>query len=87
MQSFIFDANETPEQAALRKKRAVAQALAGPQQMPQSLGEGLSALGDAFVMRKQMQDAAFPNAPGGERPSFFTAMRNMFSGGHNGGLY
>lgn len=83
MQSFLIPSDETPEQAAARKKRAVVSALMSP---PQSVGEGLTAMGDALAYRMQKRNAALPTAPGGERPSFMTAMKNMF-GGRKGGLY
>jgi hypothetical protein len=85
MNSFLIPANETPEQAALRKRKAVSQALTAP--MPQNVGEGLASLGNALTMRQQQQNAAFPAIPGGEQASFMTAMRNLFSNGRNGGLY
>lgn len=83
MQSFLIPSDETPEQAAARKKRAVVSALMSP---PQSIGEGLTAMGDALAYRMQKRNEAFPKTPGGERPSFMTAMKNMFTGGRNGGL-
>lgn len=84
MQSFIIPADETPEQAALRKRQMVTHALMNP---PTNIGEGLSAMGDAFLFRQQKQNALFPAAPGGAKPSFMTAMQNMFSGGKSGGLW
>lgn len=81
MNSFLIPANETPEQAAKRKRSAVAQALMSP---PQDVVSGIAALGNAMLYRQQQQSAAFPAAPGGARPSFITAMKNMFGGG--GGL-
>ena len=90
MNSFLIPPNETPEQIALRKRKAVADALTRggqPQAMPQNVGEGIAALGNAFVQRQQQQNAAFPTGPGGVKPSFMTAMKNMFFRGGNGGLY
>ncbi|CVI14827.1 conserved hypothetical protein [Agrobacterium fabacearum CFBP 5771] len=84
MQSFLIPANETPEQAAQRKKIAVAQALTSP---PQDVGSGIQAIGNAIMQHQQQQNAAFPAAPGGAKPSFMTAMKNMFTGRNNGGLY
>lgn len=55
---------------------------------PRTIGEGLSALGDGFLERQQRQNSMFPTAPqGSDPPSFFTAMKNLFSGGNNGGLF
>lgn len=87
MMSFNIPANETPEQAAERKRQAVASALMGPQQMPQNVGEGIQAMGQAIMMRQKKQNAAFPAAPGGGKASFATNFANLFSGGHNGGAY
>ncbi|MEH3109470.1 MAG: hypothetical protein PGN22_05120 [Agrobacterium cavarae] len=84
MQGFLIPANETPEQAAQRKKMAVAQAL---MPVPQNVGSGLAAIGDAILYDQEQQNAAFPVAPGGAKPSFMTAMKNMFTGRNNGGLY
>lgn len=86
MNSFLIPANETPDQAAARKRQAVASALAGAA-MPQTIGEGISSLGDGLAARQQGQSAMFPTAPGGAAPSFMTAMKNLFSRSSNGGLY
>lgn len=86
MNSFLIPADETPEQAALRKRQAVAQALM-PQSMPQNVGQGINALGQAIALRAQRQNEQFPTAPGGAKPSLMTTMANLFSGGNNGGLY
>lgn len=82
MNGFLIPANETPEQAEQRKKSAVAQALMSP---PQDVGSGIEALGNAMLYRQQQQNKAFPVAPGGAKPSFMYAMKNMFGGG--GGMY
>lgn len=84
MQSFLIPANETPEQAAQRKKMAVTQALMTP---PMDVGSGISAIGNAILYRQQQQNKAFPTAPGNAQPSFMTAMKNIFTGGNNGGVY
>lgn len=84
MSSFLIPANETPDQAQKRKKMAVAQALMS---QPQDIGSGIQALGNAIMYQQQQQNAAFPAAPGGAKPSFMTAMKNMFTGRNNGGLY
>lgn len=85
MNSFIIPANETPEQAAARKQQAVRSALLGGA-LPQTIGEGISSLGDGLAARQQGQGAMFPSAPGGAQPSFMTAMQNLFGRG-NKGLY
>ncbi|WP_413710665.1 hypothetical protein [Rhizobium sp. Rhizsp82] len=85
MGMFNIPTDETPGQAALRKRRAVAQALSGP--APMTIGAGLAAIGDGLELRQQRQNAMFPSAPGGAQPDFITAMQNLFSGGNNGGLY
>lgn len=59
MPSFIFGAGtkaRTPKEA--EQLRAMSQALALRGGTPKSLGEGLSAIGDAFVARKYMDDAS-----------------------------
>lgn len=84
MMSFNIPADETPEQAAERKRQAVASALMGP---PQNVGEGIQAMGQAILQRQKKQNAAFPAAPGGGKASFATNFANLFSGGHNGGAY
>ncbi len=78
MDSFIFSANETPEQAAMRKRQMVASALT---QQPQNVGQGLSAIGQALMSRSSQ----FPSAPGGATPSLATRFGNIF--GMGGGLY
>lgn len=84
MNSFLIPANEFPDQAEKRKKMAVAQALMS---QPQDIGSGIQALGNAFLQQQPQQNAAFPAAPGGTKPSFMAAMKNMFTGRNNGGLY
>jgi len=68
--------------ASLNKRKAIAMAL----NPPQDLGSGLQSLGQAFAMRAQQQNANYPAAPGGAKPSFFTTMQNLF-GGNQGGIY
>lgn len=71
----------------------IVQKLGGPQSAdpnmasPRNFGEGISALGDGLAQRQRAQAAMFPNAPGNEQPSLMMAMKNLFSGGNNGGLY
>lgn len=83
--NFLIPPDETPEQATLRKRQAVAQALTAP--MPQDMGQGMASLGNALAMRERQRQAAYPQAPGGAQPNFITAMKNLLSGGQNGGLY
>lgn len=85
-QSFLIPANETPEQAAMRKRQAVQSALMGGA-LPQNVSQGLGALADGLVSRQTQQNAAFPQAPGGGTPSFGSSLMNLFSRGNNGGLY
>ncbi|WP_395449952.1 hypothetical protein ACHMW7_09145 [Aminobacter sp. UC22_36] len=55
--AFIFDASrQTP--AELARKRAAAEALAGPTPMPRNVGEGLTALGEAIGYRMTLGDIA-----------------------------
>lgn len=87
MMSFINQPNQsgtTTDEAAMKKRQAVAQALAKP---PQNIGDGINALGQAMLYRAQQQKSAFPAATGNEQPSFMTAMKNMLSRGNNGGPY
>lgn len=85
MMSFISQPEQSGNMTneASMKKRRIAQALANP---PQSLGDGINALGQAMLYRAQQQSSAFPAAPGNAQPSFMTAMQNMLSRGNNGGL-
>lgn len=86
--TYNIPANETPEQAAMRRNRRIAEVLAGrPDVMPQNLGQGLAAIGDALVERQAKQNAAFPVAPGAAKPDWATNFRNLFTRGNNGGLY
>jgi hypothetical protein len=86
MNSFLIQPgqNNASDTEALRKRQAVAQALMQP---PQGIGDGIASLGQAMLYRQQNQNAMFPTAPGGAKPSFMTAMRNMFTGGNNRGAY
>jgi hypothetical protein len=54
---------------------------------PSNVGEGLQSFTQSLLERKQRQDAAFPKAPGGEKPGFGTGFMNLFTGGNNGGLW
>lgn len=83
MQSFIIPADETSEQAEARKRQMVARALANP---PADVGQGIASIGDALAYRQQQQSKMFPAAPGGAKPSFMTAIQNMF-GGSKGGFF
>lgn len=87
MMNFNIPTDETPEMAAERKRQAVASALMSPQQLPQNVGQGIQAMGQAIMMRQKKQNAAFPTAPGGGQASFATNFANLFSGGNNGGMY
>lgn len=61
--AFIFDASrQTP--AELARKRAAAEALAGPTPTPRTIGEGLSALGEAIGYRMMLGDIAKGEAAG-----------------------
>lgn len=86
MMNFINQPNQagtTTDEAAMKKRQAVAQALAKP---PQNIGDGINALGQAMLYRAQQQNGALPAAPGNAQPSFMTAMQHMLSRGNNGGL-
>ena len=65
--AFIFDASkETP--AGLARKRAVAEALAGPTPAPRNVGDGLAALGEAIGYRMTLGDIARGEAVGDAPP-------------------
>ncbi|PYE98925.1 putative Ntn-hydrolase superfamily protein [Rhizobium sp. PP-F2F-G38] len=91
MMDFLIPANETPEEAELRKKKMVVDALRGPQAMPQNVGQGLAVFGDALADRYsqyKQQGKAFPAAPEGSAdPSFGTGFMNFLTGRKNGGLF
>jgi uncharacterized Ntn-hydrolase superfamily protein len=87
MGAFNIPANETPEQAAQRKKQAVAMALAQP---AQNVGQGLGQLGLGIMSGLQTragQGGAYPQAPATAQPSFGTHLMNLLTGNQNGGLY
>ncbi|TNM66476.1 hypothetical protein [Aliirhizobium smilacinae] len=91
MTSFIFggDGQETPEDAARRKRQAVARALAQSSQaqsVGDAIGQGMSGFGDALAYRQQQPQNQFPDAPGGGAPSFMQAIKNMM-GFRSGGLF
>lgn len=82
--SYAFDGNK---QASPDARKRVAAAMAGaPQQMPQDIGQGMQALGQALLQRRENM-GAFPGAPyGSAAPSFGTKISN-FLGLNRGGLY
>lgn len=85
MSSFIsFPGEETDEQAAAKRKQAVARSLMNP---PQDMGSGIAAMGDAIAYRNAQLNNAYPAAPDGGKPSLMTAMQNFMTGGRNGRMY
>ncbi len=80
--SFAFNGNE-PD--AMRKRRAVADAMMG-QGVPQAtdVGSGLAALGNALAYRQQ-QRGPFPDATGGVQAGIGARIGN-FLGLNRGGL-
>jgi hypothetical protein len=76
-QSFLIPADETPEQASLRKRKMVANALLS-QGMPTDIGSGIAALGQAALQRQSMSNAAFPDMPGGGKPTLGMRLGNLF---------
>ena len=86
--SFAFDGNKQADPGA---RRRVAQAMIGATQMPQDMGQGLQALGDALYQRAQMQKAAFPPPPAplpGQQPmSFGQMLANKFGVSGGGSAY
>lgn len=70
--SFAFDGNKQADPSA--RKRVTEAMMGAPQQMPQDVGSGLQALGNALYQRQQMRNAAFPAPPaplpGQQAPSF-----------------
>lgn len=85
-QSFNIPTSETPEQAALRKQKMAASALT--QGMPQNMGQGINALGQAMIQRGAQQNQQFPAQPINPQtqqmtaPDFGTRLGNLF--GWNG---
>lgn len=83
--SYIFDANEDPEQR--KKRRRVAEAMLGRmQRMPTNVGEGLASIGDALAYRAARVKAQgpFPDAPGGQPVGLGTQIANKFGFGRGG---
>jgi hypothetical protein len=77
--------NMTPEQRQRRVQDISAMIMGqGP---AQNVGQGIGQLMSGVALNIAKRDAAFPQAPGGGQPSFMTGLRNLFSGGNNGGLY
>ncbi|RIY03503.1 hypothetical protein D3218_01725 [Aureimonas flava] len=82
--SFIFDANETPEQAAKRRQIGMDALRAGATRQPQNMGEGMSAVAQALAYRSmqnsQAKAAADPwssmRQPAGA--GFFARLGGMF---------
>lgn len=64
----------------------LAQSIMGQPAQNVTQGAGQIAAGLGMGLRKYM-DKQYPTAPGGAQPSFMTSMANLFTGGHNGGLY
>lgn len=77
--SFIFggDTGETPE--SLRRKRKMLEALFGSTAAPKNVGEGLAALGNAFLFRR-MNNQVNAGEQAGQR-SASDAMAALFGGG------
>jgi hypothetical protein len=86
--SYAFDGNKAADPSA---RRRVAEAMVGSQQMPQDIGQGLAALGNALYQRQQMQKAAFPPPPsplpGQQQPSFMNGLLNKFGFNNGGSAY
>jgi hypothetical protein len=92
--SYAFNGNTQGTPDAARKRQAVAQAMMGAsQQMPQDIGQGLGALGNALMMRQQMRATQFPGAPpapAGAAPQAFdfgNFMNKALGMNSGGGLY
>lgn len=80
--AFIFDASrQTP--AELARKRAAAEALAGPTPMPRNVGEGLSALGEAIGYRMMLGDIARGEAAENAPPPFSSGAAGSTARGSN----
>jgi len=77
-----------PAAAETEKRRRIWEALNGRSDaMPQNIGQGIAAIGDAIVDRQEFQNSMFPSAPGGGQADWATNFRNLFKPGRNGGLY
>lgn len=87
MQPFIFNApqgkNDPRKQAIIAQ--ITGQGQAAPQTVGQGIGQGMNSLMGGFALRNHNQ-GAFPDAPGGIKPSFGQGLMNFFGFG-GGGLY
>lgn len=50
-------------------------------------GQLATGIGMGLMNYNQKQNEAFPQAPGGAKPSLMTGLANFFTGRNNGGLY
>jgi hypothetical protein len=87
MQPFIFNGQSDGKDA--RKQALIAQIMGqgapAPQTPGQGAAQGMSAVMNGFALRNQNR-GAFPDAPGGAKPSFSQGLMNFFGLG-GGGLY
>ena len=85
MQGFLIGEQMTPDQRRQAVKQQFLQQIMGqPAENPMQ-GMGQLALG--LGMGLDRWKGPFPSAPGGLRPDLATRFGNLFSPGHNGGLY
>lgn len=57
------------------------------QSVAQGVGQVIAGAGLGLSKFNQQQNTAFPQAPGGAKPSIMTGLANFFTGRNNGGLY
>lgn len=82
-------AQPSEEQRRQQMMQQFAQQIVGQptQNVAQGVGQMIAGAGLGLSKFNQQQSAAFPQAPGGAKPSIMTGLANFFTGRNNGGLY
>lgn len=87
--SFLLPQSNQQQMTPDQRRQAIAQHFQQQimAQPAQNVAAGAGQLATGIGMGLQNQGSAYPAAPAGAQPGMLTQLGNLFSFGHNGGLY